>query len=92
MYKRQDITCVIVNTDDPAQSIDDIKGYLLGILEDRDTENTQSLLQQLQEKLGAAEHTAYASPALLTDALYDDQVGAIPVSYTHRTPSLYRSF
>lgn len=72
-----DITCVIVNTDDPAQSIDDIKGYLLGILEDRDTENTQSLLQQLQEKLGAAEHTAYASPALLTDALYDDQVGAI---------------
>ena len=72
-----DITCVIVNADDPAQSIDDIKGYLLGILEDRDTENTQSLLQQLQEKLGSANHTAYASPALLTDALYDDQVGAI---------------
>ena len=72
-----DITCVIVNADDPAQSIDDIKGYLLGILEDRDTENTQSLLQQLQEKLGSAHHTAYASPALLTDALYDDQVGAI---------------
>lgn len=72
-----DITCVIVNTDDPARSIDDIKGYLLGILEDRDTENTQSLLQQLQEKLGSAHHTAYASPALLTDALYDDQVGAI---------------
>lgn len=72
-----DITCVIVNADDPAQSLDDVKGYLFGILEDRDTENTQSLLQQLQEKLGAAEHTAYASPALLTDALYDDQVGAI---------------
>ena len=72
-----DITCVIVNADDPARSIDDIKGYLLGILEDRDTENTQSLLQQLQEKLGSAHHTAYASPALLTDALYDDQVGAI---------------
>ena len=72
-----DITCVIVNADDPARSVDDIKGYLLGILEDRDTENTQSLLQQLQEKLGSAHHTAYASPALLTDALYDDQVGAI---------------
>ena len=72
-----DITCVIVNADDPAQSLDDVKGYRFGILEDRDTENTQSLLQQLQEKLGAAEHTAYASPALLTDALYDDQVGAI---------------
>ena len=72
-----DITCVIVNADDPAQTLDDVKGYLFGILEDRDTENTQSLLQQLQEKLGAAEHTAYASPALLTDALYDDQVGAI---------------
>lgn len=72
-----DITCVIVNADDPAQSLDDVKGYWFGILEDRDTENTQSLLQQLQEKLGAAEHTAYASPALLTDALYDDQVGAI---------------
>ena len=72
-----DITCVIVNADDPAQSLDDVKGYRFGILEDRDTENTQSLLQQLQEKLGAAGHTAYASPALLTDALYDDQVGAI---------------
>lgn len=72
-----DITCVIVNADDPAQTLDDVKGYQFGILEDRDTENTQSLLQQLQEKLGAAEHTAYASPALLTDALYDDQVGAI---------------
>ena len=72
-----DITCVIVNADDPAQSLDDVKSYRFGILEDRDTENTQSLLQQLQEKLGAAEHTAYASPALLTDALYDDQVGAI---------------
>lgn len=72
-----DITCVIVNADDPAQTLDDAKGYLFGILEDRDTENTQSLLQQLQEKLGAAEHTAYASPVLLTDALYDDQVGAI---------------
>lgn len=72
-----DITCVIVNADDPAQTLDDAKGYLFGILEDRDTENTQSLLRQLQEKLGAAEHTAYASPALLTDALYDDQVGAI---------------
>lgn len=72
-----DITCVIVNADDPAQSLDDVKDYRFGILEDRDTENTQSLLQQLQEKLGAAEHTAYASPALLTDALYDDQVGAI---------------
>ena len=72
-----DITCVIVNADDPAQSLDDVKGYRFGILEDRDTENTQSLLQQLQEKLGAAEHTAYASPALLTDALYDDHVGAI---------------
>lgn len=72
-----DITCVIVNADDPAQSLDDVKGYQFGILEDRDTENTQSLLRQLQEKLGAAEHTAYASPALLTDALYDDQVGAI---------------
>lgn len=72
-----DITCVIVNADDPAQSLDDVKGYRLGILEDRDTENTQSLLQQLQEKLGSANHTAYASPALLTDALYDDQVGAI---------------
>ena len=72
-----DITCVIVNADDPAQTLDDVKGYRFGILEDRDTENTQSLLQQLQEKLGAAEHTAYASPALLTDALYDDQVGAI---------------
>ncbi len=72
-----DITCVIVNADDPAQTLDDAKGYLFGILEDRDTENTQSLLQQLQEKLGSANHTAYASPALLTDALYDDQVGAI---------------
>ena len=72
-----DITCVIVNADDPAQSLDDVKGYRFGILEDRDTENTQSLLQQLQEKLGSANHTAYASPALLTDALYDDQVGAI---------------
>lgn len=72
-----DITCVIVNADDPAQTLDDAKGYLFGILEDRDTENTQSLLQQLQEKLGSAHHTAYASPALLTDALYDDQVGAI---------------
>ena len=49
-----DITCVIVNADDPAQSLDDVKGYRFGILEDRDTENTQSLLQQLQEKLGVA--------------------------------------
>ena len=62
-----DITCVIVNADDPAQTLDDVKGYRFGILEDRDTENTQSLLQQLQEKLGSANHTAYASPALLTD-------------------------
>ena len=73
-----DITCVIVNADDPAQSLDDVKGYRFGILEDRDTENTQSLLQQLQRKLGSANHTAYASPALLTDALYDDQVGGHP--------------
>ena len=46
-----DITCVIVNADDPAQSLDDVKGYRFGILEDRDTENTQSLLQQLRGRL-----------------------------------------
>ena len=50
-----DITCVIVNADDPAQSLDDVKGYRFGILEDRDTENTQSLLQQLQGEAGLGE-------------------------------------
>ena len=50
---------------------------ILELIRDHDIETQEQLLQQLQEKLGAAEHTAYASPALLTDALYDDQVGAI---------------
>lgn len=72
-----DITCVIVNVDDPAQSIQDTQGYLYGILDGRDTENTQSLLAELQDKLGAADRAAYSSYTSLTDALYDDQVGAI---------------
>lgn len=68
---------VLVMADDPARSIGDTQGYTFGILSEADAENTQALLEDIQQGLGTVATAAYETPGQLADALYDSEVGAI---------------
>lgn len=74
----KEVTAVIVTNDDPAQTISDARDYVFGYLNNADTELTQGMLDEIAAQLGQQVKTVgYDSPTLLTDALYDDEVGAI---------------
>ena len=74
----KEVTAVIVLNDDPAQNIGDAVDYVFGYLNNADQELTQGMLDDMAQQLGHEVKTAgYDSPTSLTDALYDDEVGAI---------------
>ncbi len=74
----KEVTAVIVMNDDPAQTINDTEDYVFGYLNNADADLTQSMLDEIANQLGhQAKTVGYDSPTTLTDALYDDEVGAI---------------
>lgn len=74
----KEVTAVMVMNDDPAQTINDASDYVFGYLNNADKELTQGMLDEIKNQLGHEVKTVgYDSPTILTDALYDDEVGAI---------------
>lgn len=71
------VTAVIVMKEDEATELGDTKGYRFGILANRDTENTQSILEAMKKSMGEVKTAEYATPAAMADALYDNEVQAI---------------
>ncbi|MBQ0038791.1 MAG: LCP family protein [Clostridiales bacterium] len=74
----KEVTAVLVMKDDSAQNIQDALQYKFGALSHSNTENTQGLVQKVQEETGTAiSPTGYDTMTDLVDALYDDNVRAI---------------
>lgn len=74
----KEVTAVIVMADNPARSIDEALGYDFGTLSHTDTQNTQALLNKINEETGKLVSPAgYDTMTELVDALYDDNVQAI---------------
>lgn len=72
---------VYVMADDPAQTIQDAKGYVFAVVENFDTANVQQVLDAIQKVHGAEPKTqAYVSISAMVDALYAGEVNAIIVS------------
>lgn len=72
----RETTTVVVRADDPAQSINDTFGYTYGILEILDRENTDALLDHIEEGLGQVKTEVYTSPTQLADALLRGDIDA----------------
>lgn len=73
----RETTCVVVRSEDPAETINDTFGYTYGILETLDRENTDALLSHIEDGLGQVKTQTYGSPTQLADALLTHQVDAI---------------
>ncbi len=48
----EDIVCILVKKDDPAQKVEDLGAYTFGIMEETDLEKSQGMLQILTEQYG----------------------------------------
>jgi LCP family protein required for cell wall assembly len=84
-YTKVDDVSVIVLKEDPAQSISDTAGYLFGIQEVLDRENTDKTIERLNEDLGIEVKTqAYDDLSLQVDALYGGEVDAIILNEAYR--------
>lgn len=72
---------VYVLADDPAQEIQDAKGYTFAVLENIGADKTRQAVATLEKDFGAALSTkAYGSVAELADALYNGDADAILMS------------
>lgn len=71
-------TAVYVLTDDPAKEIEDTRDYVFGYTEAFDYENTQTAMENIENKLSSSINTSeYASVVEMVDALYAGQIGAL---------------
>ena len=69
---------VFVLKDDPAQTIADMDGYLLGVATSFDTENTNEAIRRLSEKTPSSLKTEdHDTVQEMVDALYAEKAGAI---------------
>lgn len=75
-----EITEVRVMNDNPATSMGDTRGYTFGYIADADTNNTQSILDEISKSFGTIKSKGYDSMTALADALYDDEVDAILIN------------
>ena len=69
---------VFVLADDPAQTLQDVKDYTFGIVENYDVANTAGAIAYIEQQLGMTIKTqAYQTVFEMVDALYSGQCGAI---------------
>jgi LCP family protein required for cell wall assembly len=71
---------VIVPANDPAQSIQDAKGYQFGVLKTMDSDMLTATKDDLSGKVGTVQTTPYTSITSLADALYAGEVDAILIN------------
>lgn len=86
---------LIVLSDDAAQSINDTKDSIYGIQTELDRENTDSLLQTVEDNLGCTITTKeYDSLLDQVDALYNREIGVMVMNEKYRSLVLdtYDSF
>ncbi len=70
-----------VLTDDPAESLDDLSDYTIGIMSSNDRSAVDSSLEQLSEQIGVSPGTVeYDGITDLIDALYAGSCGAIAIN------------
>lgn len=75
---------IYVRTDDPAQVIEDTRGYVFGTLSDLDKENTEGAVKQINENLGASiEVKAQAGVMELVDSLLNKECGVIILNHAY---------
>ena len=75
---------IYVRTDDPAQVIEDTRGYIFGTLSDLDKENTEGAVKQINENLGASiEVKAQAGVMELVDSLLNKECGVIILNHAY---------
>jgi LCP family protein required for cell wall assembly len=72
-----DVIAVIVREDDRAQTINDTARYTFGYADGIDAENTDALIDHLEESLGTIKTRSSANLTELVDDLYDDACDAI---------------
>lgn len=76
---------VIVLKDDPAKSIDDVKNYVFGIVEENDRANTDKVIQDINDKLSTELSTiTFQDFDSQVEALYNGEVGAIILGEAYR--------
>lgn len=76
-----DIISVYVMKDDPAEELSDIKGYMVGIAKETDTEYTAKTIENLEETLGSSLQTKeYGSMFLMMDDLKKGAVKAVIIN------------
>lgn len=68
---------VYVLKDDPAEYIEDAKGYSFGITRSCDASNTNAAVKQLKDKLDDIKTDSFDSVSEMVDALYDHNVNAV---------------
>ena len=75
-YKTDNMV-VVVRDDDPAQSLSDAKDYVFAIQTAQDQENTQKMLDDVEETLGTEiDVTSYETIQEEAQALLDGEIGA----------------
>lgn len=78
-----DAVSVFVLQDDPAEELEDIKGYKIGILSELDRENTDYAIEQLEDRAGFTLKTVeYSGMDVLIDALRDGEIGGMLVNHS----------
>ena len=75
---------VAVLKDDPAQTLEDVKDYKIGICDTLDRENVDSAIEKWNKQLNSTlKTTEYDGILHLVEALYDKKIGAIIYNPTH---------
>lgn len=75
---------IYVRADDPAQVIEDTRGYIFGTLSDLDKENTEGAVKQINETLGSSiEVKAQAGVMELVDSLMNKECGVIILNHAY---------
>lgn len=75
-----DVMVVAVRIDDPAQELEDTRGYLYGYTESVDKTTTDEMLAHLHEKLGDFPTQAADSTVHVVQALYNGDVEAVVIN------------
>ncbi len=71
---------IYVLANDPAQSMEDLKGYPIALVENYDTGNVEQVLDQLRQILGSVETVRTESLLAQVDALYAGTAKAVIVN------------
>lgn len=76
-----DIVSVYVMDDDPAEVLEDIKGYKIGILDNTDRENTDKTIDNLEESLDSVLDTIeYENMFTMMDDLREQEIQAVIIN------------